>query len=92
VPPGQDIGHLPEAYPLRVGRNGRLDQERARAELRAFRHEVVLGHEPVVETEVLSQDTLPYLADEHPLIALMDLVQRPVVDHHILRRGDGWEI
>src|SRR5919198_6099177 len=69
VPPGEDIGHLAEADALRLCSDRRLGQQRVGAELWPLRHEVVLGHKPVIEAEPLRQDSLPYLADEHPLIA-----------------------
>src|ERR671919_65056 len=92
MPPGQNIRHLAEPDPLRPGRDGGLRQERIGAELRPLGHEVMLGHEPVVVPELVGQDSLPQLADQDALIALVDLLQRAVVYHDPARGGDRFQV
>ena len=48
MPPGQYIGHLPEPNTLCLDSDRRLSNQRVGTELRSFRHEVVLGHKPMV--------------------------------------------
>src|SRR5207247_3877715 len=74
------------------GRDRGLRQQRAGAELRPLGHEVMLGHEPVLIAEPVGEDPLPHLADEDALVALVDLLQRAVVHHHPVRRGDSLQV
>ncbi len=60
--------------------DGGLGEQRIRAELRALRLEVVLGHEEVVEAEPIGEDALAHLVDEHSLVRFVDLGEVPVVD------------
>jgi len=92
VPPGQNIRHLSQANALRLRSDGRLGKQWVRAELWPLRHEVMLGHKPVIEAESVGQDALPNLADEDALIALMDLCQRAIVDHHSIWGRDCWKV
>ena len=64
MPPGQDVGHLSEADSRSQRCDGGLGLQWCRRQLCAFRLEVMLGHEPVVEAQLVGEHALSHLVGD----------------------------
>ena len=89
VVPGDDVGHLRQADPLRPRRDGRLGQQRIGVMLRPLRLEVVLGHEEVVEAQPVRQDPLADLVHRLTLGRGVAILQTLRADPDAVLRQEG---
>ena len=80
MPPRNDVGSLPQPNLTRARCDRSLRQQRIWTELRALGLEVMLGHEEVVEAELVGEDSLPHLPDQSALAGFVDFGEIAVVD------------
>jgi hypothetical protein len=90
--PGDDVGGLAEPDPRCVRRDGHFAGQWVRTHFRPFRLKMMLGLEPVIETQRIGEDPLPDLVEDRPLGAAMDLLQGSVIAGDPTRRPHGWQV
>ena len=90
--PGNDVGRLAKPDVTCIGRNRHFAGERVRAHLGALGLEVMLGLEPIIETQGIGEDPLSNLVNDGALRSHMNLGQRAIVTNRPVRGADGRQI
>src|SRR6516164_6775973 len=92
MPPGHYVRGLAETNLARARGDRRFRQQRIGAELGTFGLKMVLGHEEIVEAELVSQNSLAYLPDQPALAGFVNLGEVAVVDSDARRGSHDWKI